>query len=276
MIIPMKELPLSSLQDVMKTRSLLFPVLAGSLVALAQNSVAADNLSASPASNLSVHTSSAAEIVKMRDAGVDGSVIRSYVQTLHEPYKATADDILYLHDHKVPDDVVVEWIKKGGELVASTAQPQSPQSQLQTVQHGAQSPDLVNAATPAPLPVQVQQPAQPAPQQVVYQNPAPTVVYSTPSYVYSDPYWYTSPVSIGFSWGWGYPYYSGGYYHGGHYYGHGGYHGGGYHGGGHYNYVSYRGGGSHGGGSWGGHGGGSWGGGAMHGGGGGGRGGGRH
>jgi len=251
----------------MKTRSLLLPVLAGSsLVAFAQNAPVTDNVTGpAPATqhSFSVHTSSAGEIVKMRDAGVDGSVIRSYVQTLQVPYKATAEDILYLHDHKVPDDVVVEWIKKGGELVASSAQAQA---QPQIVQHGAQSPDMVAATIPAPLPVQVQQPA--PQQQVVYQNPAPTVVYSSPSYVYSDPYWYTSPVSIGFSWGWGYPYYWGGYY-GGHYYGHGGYyHGGGYHGGGHYNYVSYHGGGGgyHGGGSWGGHAGG--GGGGMHGGGG--------
>src|SRR5262245_349524 len=112
----------------MKTRSLLLPVLAGSsLIAFAQHAPGKDNATA-PATqqhSFSVHTSSAAEIVKMRDAGVDGSVIRSYVQTLQVPYKATAEDILYLHDHKVPDDVVVEWIKKGGELVALGVQAQA-------------------------------------------------------------------------------------------------------------------------------------------------------
>jgi hypothetical protein len=234
----------------MKTCFLLLSVLAALSVSVAaQNGPVADNA----APGFTTHTSSAAEIVKMRDAGVDGSVIRSYIQTLQVPYKATAVDILYLHDHKVPDELVVDWIKKGGELVSpSTAQARV---QPQAAQQGAQSPDLVTAATPAPLPVQVQQPAP----QVVYQNPAPTVVYSSPSYVYSDPYWYVPPVSIGFSWGWGYP-----YYRGGHYYGHGGYYGGGaYHGGGHYNVVSHHGGANwagHGGGSWGGHGGGSWGG----------------
>jgi hypothetical protein len=249
----------------MKTCFLLLSLLAPVSVSVAaQNGPVADNA----APGFTTHTSSAAEIVKMRDAGVDGSVIRSYIQTLQVPYKATAEDILYLHDHKVPDDLLVEWIKKRGQLVGpATVQAQA---QPQATQPGAQSPDLVAAATPAPLPVQVQQPAG----QVVYQSPAPTVVYSSPSYVYSDPYWYVPPVSIGFSWGWGYPYYRGGY-RGGHYYGHGGYYGGGaYHGGGRYNVVSHNGGANwagHGGGSWGGHGGGSWGGhsggGGMHGGG---------
>jgi hypothetical protein len=228
----------------MKTLCLLLPVLAGSaLVAFAQNTPVSDNgptPASTPSPSFSVHTSSAKEIVKMRDAGVDGSVLRSYVQTLQVPYKATAEDILYLHDHKVPDDVVVEWIKKGGELVGPVAQTQT---QSQGAQQGAQSPDLVAAATPAPLPVQVQQ-AQP---QVIYQNPAPTVVYSSPSYAYSDPYWYVPPVSIGFSWG--YPYWGGGFY-GGHYYGRSGF----YHGGAHY---AGHFGGFHGGGNWGGHGGGT-------------------
>ena len=84
----------------MKTRSLLFPVLAvSSLIALAQNTaLAADAVAPATAKNFSVHTSSATEIVKMRDAGVDGSVIRSYIQTLQVPYKATAEDILYIPD----------------------------------------------------------------------------------------------------------------------------------------------------------------------------------
>jgi hypothetical protein len=244
----------------MKTCFFLLSALAGlSFSVAAQNEPVANN----SAPGFTVHTSSAAEIVKMREAGVDVSVIRSYIQTLQVPFKATAEDILYLHDHKIPDDLLVDWVKKGGELVAPrTAQAQA---QPQAIQPSAQSPDLVAAATPAPSPVQVQQPAP----QVVYQNPTPTVIYSSPSYVYSDPYWYVPPVSIGFSWG--YPYYWGGY-HGGHYYGHGGYGhgsyygGGNYHGGGHYNVVSHNGGGS-----WGGHSGGGWGGhsggGGMHGGG---------
>jgi hypothetical protein len=232
-----------SSQVVMKACFLVLSVLGGlSFSVAAQNAPVANN--SSP--GFTVHSSSAAEIVKMRDAGVDASIIRSYIQTLQVPYKATAEDILYLHDRKVPDELVVDWIKKGGELV----RPSTAQAQVQPLatQQGAQSPDLVTAATRAPLPVQVQQPAP----QVVYQNPAPTVVYSSPSYVYADPYWYVPPVSIGFSWGWGFPHYWGGY-RGGHHYGHRGYGHGGYRGGG--SWVS------HGRGGWGGHGGG----GGMHG-----------
>lgn len=237
----------------MKSRWFFLSIFAGtSIMALAQNGPVVQNSSSGTAQNsFSVHTSSATEMVKMREAGVDSAVIRSYIQTLQVPYKATADDILYLHEHKVPDDLVVEWIKKGGELVGLVAQSRAP---APGPQQSAQSPDLVTAAAPAPLPVQVQQ-AQP---QVVYQTAPPTVVYSSPSYVYSDPYWYVPPVSIGFSWGWGFPRWGG---HGGHF-GHGGYRGFG-----HYNYATYHGGGYRGSG-WGGHGGGG-----MHG---GGHGGGRH
>jgi hypothetical protein len=185
-------------------------------------------------------TASAVEMVKLKDAGLDPSVIKAYIQAARVPYKATAPDILYLHEHRIPDDLISEWIKKGSDLVVLAAQAPPP----------ASSPDLV--ASNAQPPQAVAQP------QVVYQaapQPAsPTVVYTSPSYVYSDysyPYsysypWY-SPISIGFSWGWGYPYYSHGHYYGGHYghynggYSHGGWggsagHGGWAHGGssGHY------------------------------------------
>src|SRR5581483_11888330 len=69
----------------------------------------------------SVRTSSASELVKMQEAGVDASVIRAYVQTLRVPYKPTSDDILYMHDHKVPDDVISDWIKKGADLMTLAA-----------------------------------------------------------------------------------------------------------------------------------------------------------
>jgi hypothetical protein len=172
-------------------------------------------------------TASASEIVKMQQAGLDASVIRAYVQTLRVPYKATPDDILYLHDHKVGDDVICDWIKKGGELVTLAARV------------SASSPDLAaNLAAQNPPIVQGQQ--QP---QVIYQTApetAPSVVYTSPSYGYS--YWdsygypyYYSPITLGFGFGWGYPY----YYHGGHYYGGRGYYHGGY--GGHSGYAGHAG-----------------------------------
>src|SRR6185295_201384 len=178
-------------------------------------------------------TSSATEIVQMKEKGLDVNVLRAYVQSLREPFKATVDDIIYLHQNKVPDDLISQWINKGSDLVHASAALQAQQ----------QMP-----APPAPAqPAAVTQPA------VVYQSPqvvsAPPVVYNSPSYVYSDYYW--PSVSLGFSWGypyWGYryPYYYGHYGHG--YYGHGGYYGGHYLGGSHWSGGGHSGGSSGGGG----------------------------
>jgi hypothetical protein len=167
----------------------------------------------------------------MQEAGLASDVIRAFINNATVPYKATVDDILYLHDHKVPDDLVCDWIRKGGDLVARAAN--SPAA--------ARSPDLVASASipaqsaPAAAPVIVQQ--QPA---VVYQT-APPVVYSTPAPVYvdADPFWYGAgvPISIGLGFGWGRSHW--GYSHWGHSFPH--------HAGGHFGYVNhFRGG-------WGGH-----------------------
>src|SRR5688572_12742303 len=171
--------------------------------------VAANPTQGAAASNGTAHegklrTASAIEIQKMRDAGLEPAVIRAYIQTLREPYKVTAEDVLYLHDHKVPDDLITDWMKKSGTLATPSAPaPSGP--------YPARSPDLVASATPNPLPVQVQQEQpqqaqQPQPQTVYQTTASPTVVYTSPSYVYSyDPYWYTPSLSFGLSWG--YPYY---------------------------------------------------------------------
>jgi hypothetical protein len=150
------------------------------------------------ASQRTYHSSTVREIVKMHQAGVENSVVRSYIQSTTVPYKATPDDIIYLHEQKVTDDLVTEWIKRGAELSGTATQP------AQTAPQPAQIESNV-----LPLP-QAQQPAANPP--VVYQQPqvvqaAPTVVQTTPTYVYSeppvvyanvDPWWYAPPVYFGF------------------------------------------------------------------------------
>lgn len=207
-----------------------------------------------PAKNWTVITSSAQELVKMKDAGLEGNVIKAYVESMRVPFKATADDILYLHEHQVSDEVICDWIKKGGQLTQWAAQ------------QPARSPDLVASSAP-PVIAQPLVSTQPAAPTVIYQAApqaaAPTVVYQSPSYAYWDNYYYNPPVYLGFSWGWGRPYYGwGGYYHapvrvgfGGHYGGHfgggfGGHGGGGVHVGG--SFGGHAGGGGHVGGGFGG------------------------
>jgi len=189
-----------------------------------------------------MQTSSAQEIVHMKEQGLDPNVIRAYVQSARVPYKATVDDIIYLHKNSVPDDLITEWINKGSDLVRASATIQEQQL----------------AAAPQPAPAAPAVAPQP---QVVYQAPqtvaAPPVVYTAPAYGYSDySYWYP-PISLSFGWGypyWGHSYYSHYPYHYG--YGHG------YYGGSHYSGAHYSGG------SWGGGmhytSGGHWGGGGGH------------
>lgn len=82
----------------------------------------------------------------------------------------------------------------------------APTTVVATSQPVATVPDAPVMAAPAPQ------------QQVVVQQPAPTVVYQQPAVVYAPaPVYYVPSVSIGF--GWGYGYHGHGYY-GGHYGGH--------------------------------------------------------
>jgi hypothetical protein len=143
----------------------------------------------------SQYTPSAREIVRMKSAGIDDKVLRAYIENSKVAYNATAEDILFLHQNKISDELISDWIKHGGELAAQGATP-------------AQSPDLAASAAPAPqpAPVATQQPT------VVYQAApqvaTPPVVYSSPTYIYPDysPYYYSPPITFGFSYGFGRPY----------------------------------------------------------------------
>jgi hypothetical protein len=265
--------------DRVKTPILIIPVCV-LVVAFSNRAMAADNSSteqsapppaAAPGSQAkkaqwTFHTASATEIVKMQEAGVEKSIIQKYVESSSAPYRATSDDIIYLHQNKVPDELITQWIQRGTELRSSAAQ---------IYQQPAPQPEVSSNAT-------IEQPmVQPAPvivqsQPQVVTAPSPTVVYTSPNYVYSDYpaswYWGWSgpPIYLGFSW-------RGGYYNhygfgGPRFYGHvgpgvhGGYYGG-FHGG--TVHAGFNGGGFHGGGFSGGFHGGGFGGGGFHGGGGG-------
>src|SRR3954468_4564059 len=66
-------------------------------------------------------TGSAVDIVKMQSAGLEKGVLQAFILGAKTPYKATVEDILYLHQNKVPDDLVREWVQKGNELNGAPA-----------------------------------------------------------------------------------------------------------------------------------------------------------
>jgi hypothetical protein len=177
------------------------------------------------------------DLLKMQERGIDKSVMRSYIESSPVAYQPTVEEIIYLHQQGLPDDLTTLLIHHGAQLRAQSPVPAQNQASI-----GADS-------TPVAAPVQPQQP-------IVVSTPAP--VYNVPSttYVYSDPYPVYGPsVSLDFGF-WGspywrsYPYYRSYGFHGGSYVSHGwsgGYHGGSDHGG--YSGHSYGGGGHFGGGS---------------------------
>ncbi|HEY0455312.1 MAG TPA: hypothetical protein VGE41_02995 [Verrucomicrobiae bacterium] len=124
----------------------------------------------------------AREIVKMSDAGLDATVIQSYVDSTTLPVMVRADDIIYLHDHGIPTPIINSLVQRNAKLrdqmaVAATAAPQQ----------------LAQPATPAP--------------QVVYTPPL-----TAPSYV--DQTYYTAPAPYYSYYDYGYPYYSSYYWYG--------------------------------------------------------------
>src|SRR5687768_14258761 len=200
-------------------------------------------------------TASAVEIVELKRAGVDAVVIKAYIESARAPYVATAEDVLFLHGHKVPDELIVAWMRKGGELVNAAGRARS----------AAAAAVAQNGQAPAGVPGGVQP-------QVIYQNPpvyqalpVEQPVYQSAPVVYEYPTYYGYGglyVSGGWTWPyWGgyWPYYGyrGWYGHGyrhGHYghHGHGGHYGHGGHG---YPRVAHHGSGGRYGGHHGGHGG---------------------
>lgn len=143
-----------------------------------------------------VHERTAAELVKLKEAGLDNSVLVAYLQNARVPYKASAQDNLFLHEKKISEDVICAWINQSSVLLRSS------------LQASARRPDLAAAYAAPAQPVVQQQP-------IIISAPAPTVItappvtYSYPTYYYPDyAYWPAPSYNYGFSYGWGRPYWS--------------------------------------------------------------------
>ncbi len=165
------------------------------------------------------------EILKLHKAGVDDSVLLSFIQNSSVAYRPSAQEILELRENGISTPVITALLQHGGELrqrdaeAAAQSQPPAPAPAVSTP-----------PAVPSPTPVQ---PAAYYAAPTVYPVSSPTVVYA-PYPVYSYPYggcyyprYYTG---LGFYGGF-YPSISLGLrFGGGHLSGHfGGYHGGFHH-----------------------------------------------
>jgi hypothetical protein len=123
------------------------------------------------------------EIVKMADAGVRPTVLRAYIENSSIAYQPTADEVVFLHKHGLPADLVVAMLRHGGELRAKPAPVQGSAVAASTA-----APVRTAPVFPAQAPVYA-----PAPVYVVTPPPAPVYVEAAPSYSYSYSYAYAYP-----------------------------------------------------------------------------------
>jgi len=158
------------------------------------------------------------EIVRLSEAGTDLAVIQAYVESSSPGYRPKAEEIIYLHEHRVPSAVITALIQRG-------AQPREQPEVNVAAQPAAETPAPATANPASPQPT-VKYVAPVANASYGYSSPnviyVPYSGYSIYNSCYPRSYYpyYSRPY---FSSSWGYPYGYGGYgYHGG--YGHyGGY-----------------------------------------------------
>ncbi len=119
------------------------------------------------------------EIVKMQESGLEPAVIQSYIENSSIAYRPSADDLVYLHDNKVPSSLVTALIKRGAEL---RAQAQVAQKESQERAAAQQTATAAAARASAPVPVYTP-PAQP----VYVAAPPVYAVAAYPSSTYAAP-----------------------------------------------------------------------------------------
>ena len=226
----------------MKTGSISLITLCGALAGFSPNVLAGQTAETQTAgaASVTIRAKSAdlspglTEVVKLQEAGVNESVVLTFVQNSPVAYRPTAEEIIKLHELGISSPIITAVLRRGSEV---------------RQQHAAQAQKEVESAA---VTATTYQPAAPAvstaPSAPVYYAPpvtSPTVVYpSYPAYSYvtAAPYYYG---------GYSYPsyYYYGGFYppisfgvrFGGGHFG-GGHFGGGHFGGGHFGGGQFAGG----------------------------------
>jgi len=136
-------------------------------------------------------SSQIAELVKLKESGVETAVILTHVGQSTTAYPLNADEIIYLHSHGVPAEIITGFIRRGGEL-RSQAEQAAKASQSRTPKA---APVVIG---PRPPDVQSSTPTAPAP------GMSPVYVHSVPRYVYYPTYSHGWPTY----WWWSssYPY----------------------------------------------------------------------
>ena len=149
------------------------------------------------------------EVVDMAQASVGDAVLLEFVRNSQVPFEADAEDLVYLKDVGVPDDVVAAMLKRNAELreqgLTAAPPPQAPAATTTAVAEGTSAPAAMGASAPAPSvysqTVTSVAPAEPAPASVEPAAPPPTsnYFYSTlapyGSWLYIEPYgWCWQPT----------------------------------------------------------------------------------
>jgi hypothetical protein len=190
-------------------------------------SFAADEAAAAPkASEAAVKTVDetklspvSAKVVRLVQAGIDEKVIVAYVKNNAPKTPPSAEELLYLHELKVPAPVLASLVateKKQSATEVATVPVASEKVEVSSNYlpiPGAPPPQsqvngsaVISTPVAAPAPVVVQQPAPPT---VVYTQPAPVIVQPPPVY-------YDSSPRITFGFGFGHFGHFGHHHHGGH------------------------------------------------------------
>lgn len=92
------------------------------------------------------------EVIKLAQAGVDESVMLTYVTNSQNLFKLGADEIIYLKDIGVPDNVVTAMLERDHALqqaLNETAQAQAQAAAAQSQAAAAQAQQAAAAQTPA-------------------------------------------------------------------------------------------------------------------------------
>jgi hypothetical protein len=118
------------------------------------------------------------QIVQMSETGIDSEVIKAYVENATVPMDPKVDEIVYLHEHGIPDSIITVMLQRGAKLREQAATAQA-NAAAQAAQQAAASASTYSAPAPAA---------------------SPTYTAVSPTYVYPDYYSY--------GYGYGYPSYS--------------------------------------------------------------------
>ncbi len=192
------------------------------------------------------------DVVKLVKAGVNTGVIETYVRNSRIP-APTPEDLVYLHEQGVPEDIVKALIEHGQSAKASGTSAVGAPGQTDPQQVAQPGVTYNNYVNNPPAQNYVYNAPSQTPQIVTYPDYSTTGYYQNNSSLLIIPYnpyrnygYYSSPFYSGYyappyySYGYGYgygcgpyryygSYYGGSYYRGGYYHGGYGHYGGGLH-----------------------------------------------